>query len=810
MAGFDKIEIDYNSDFGDLERILQSIQRQGDFAISGRMEIPMPRLEVAGVGVLSFPVALSQISQLISSAQRAPYGKGAETIVDEGVRKVWQISADKVQITGKSWDSNLRLILEQVAVGLGCDPATVSPDLYKLLVYERGGFFLPHRDTEKTEGMFGTLVIVLPSFHSGGELIVRHGSAEKTIDLSQADVSEIGFAAFYADCEHEVRPIMEGHRVCLVYNLIQTSAQGTPKKSVIQAPNYELEIAGLEKILTDHLRNDAAPAKIAWLLEHQYSPAGLSLAGLKSADAGRAQALAAAASKANCSVHLGIVHIEEGGPAETDYDPYRSRSRWGRGNSFEPSENSPPPNFSIVEISHRSAYISDWKTLNGGICSFGKIPLEPGELLPNRALDKEKPDAVRVMEATGNEGASFERSYHRAVVVLWPAERFFDLMLQVGVGPALAFLNESLRASAWAIAEPQFKKNVQKIVDAWPIHDEWHRKYYSISIEDRVPMLELLAQLSDSKLINSFLYRVVKEEFDGSETKPLLLGLKQIGAAGAKAFLEAMLSVRGAQKPAECLALLEKALMDAPKGESLVWRAALGDAAQALLASLEKRILHPPDRFDRRYAESQPLNSKFVASLLKFLKKLHAASLAETVADFLALHPGSFDPVSVLVPAIEANKDWDAPSDKLWKHCAEFLLRRSETPPERPKDWSMDAKFSCKCDLCNELSAFARDPHQQIHRFRVRQDLRSHIEGQIRNNGLDMACVTEEKGSPKTLICTKDLRTFEANCKTYLEDIKTMSSLVAMQGKIPAKTPAHASLSDRISAAITRAQTWTP
>jgi len=45
----------------------------------------------------------------------------------------------------------------------GMRGATVSAELYKLLVYERKGFFLPHRDTEKTGGMFGTLVVTLPS-----------------------------------------------------------------------------------------------------------------------------------------------------------------------------------------------------------------------------------------------------------------------------------------------------------------------------------------------------------------------------------------------------------------------------------------------------------------------------------------------------------------------------------------------------------------------------------------------------------------------------------------------------------------------
>ena len=50
----------------------------------------------------------------------------------------------------------------------------MAAEFYKLLIYDAGSFFVDHRDTEKVPGMFATLVIALPSAHSGGELVVRH------------------------------------------------------------------------------------------------------------------------------------------------------------------------------------------------------------------------------------------------------------------------------------------------------------------------------------------------------------------------------------------------------------------------------------------------------------------------------------------------------------------------------------------------------------------------------------------------------------------------------------------------------------
>jgi len=187
----DSIRLEYNQDLQPLENLLSSVERAGDFFVSGAVEMPMPKLEVEGVGVLSFPVPPAQIAALIQHATRAPYGRGEETILDESVRKVWQLPPEKVRLGGKSWAANFDGILKQVVAGLGCEGMAVSAEFYKLLVYDTGGFFCAHRDTEKADGMFGTLVLVLPSAHRGGELIIRHARREVAVDLSGTDVSEV-------------------------------------------------------------------------------------------------------------------------------------------------------------------------------------------------------------------------------------------------------------------------------------------------------------------------------------------------------------------------------------------------------------------------------------------------------------------------------------------------------------------------------------------------------------------------------------------------------------------------------------------
>jgi NhaA family Na+:H+ antiporter len=110
--------------------------------------------------------------------------------------------------------------------------------------------------------MFGTLVVVLPSVHGGGELIIRHGTREVSVNLSSPDVSELRFAAFYADCEHEVRPITHGSRVCLTYNLSLADKRKKKQHAALTAPLYEGEVAAAAEILRATFRERGAPMKI--------------------------------------------------------------------------------------------------------------------------------------------------------------------------------------------------------------------------------------------------------------------------------------------------------------------------------------------------------------------------------------------------------------------------------------------------------------------------------------------------------------------------------------------------------------------
>ncbi|MSU36371.1 MAG: hypothetical protein EXS36_15000 [Pedosphaera sp.] len=208
--------------------------------------------------------------------------------------------------------------------------------------------------------------------------------------------------------------------------------------------------------------------KIAWLLEHQYSPDGLAFAALKSADLARTGVLLQAAERAECVAHLGIVHIEESGSAEPAYAPRRYR-RW---RSDDDAEEMKGADFEVVDICDSPRYVDHWRDAHDQPVGFGKIPLADNERLPAGALDGVPPDQQRLTEATGNEGASFERSYHRAAVVIWLRIHYADVLLQAGAGAVLPLLQQQLTpASRRALTSTECGVAAglaRRLVAGWP------------------------------------------------------------------------------------------------------------------------------------------------------------------------------------------------------------------------------------------------------------------------------------------------------------------------------------------------------
>lgn len=130
-------------------------------------------MSVGGIGPIKLPVGAAQERALVSVARPAMLGLGEETLTDTSVRDTWELTADQVSLGG-AWAQVLEEALVEVHEGLGLPRgARLSAVPHALLVYGPDQSFAPHEDSEKDDEMVATLVVSLPSVHTGGELVGR-------------------------------------------------------------------------------------------------------------------------------------------------------------------------------------------------------------------------------------------------------------------------------------------------------------------------------------------------------------------------------------------------------------------------------------------------------------------------------------------------------------------------------------------------------------------------------------------------------------------------------------------------------------
>lgn len=760
-----------------LVRVLKRVDRPGTFCAVGGGAAPLPGLEVAGLGPVGLPLTAAQAPELKKRCEQAPYGRGTETIVDTSVRRVWRLEPDRFALTNPDWAPHLAGIVRAVQRELGLEEQALESHPYNLLVYEPGGFFLPHRDGEKLDRMVATLVVVLPSSFQGGELVVRHEGRERVVDFGAAgNPFHTHFVAFYADCEHEVRPLREGHRLCLVYNLTLAKAG-----AALAAPRT----AGLVDEAAAVLRAWSAdgPRKLAVPLGHRYTEGGLVWDALKGVDREKARVLNEAAGRAGCAAHLALLTFHESGPAEESYAPRRRRRRWDEDEGEED-----PNDYEMSEVFDSSLTAAHWSDAAGARPLFGEMLVRPEEIVPPEALTKVKPD-VDVSGYTGNEGLTLNRWYRHAVIVLWPVAHQFDALCDCGTPSAVAALGEWV--ARWENAPRTEAKalKAQCIDFAGRIVERWERGHWRPGgAGARGGLLAAVVRLSDARLTGLFLAHVVAADPSVEIDESLTAVLDEHGWDTFRTALTTVMDATTAETLERNVRLLD---------HLCAGKTRLKGARLAVCQSLAEKVMAGLEAIDREDVEiNWRVRGVNRAEVLAGLARaLIAAEQFELLSLFVTRTLGAprAYPLLAHVLALTHLGPWlkkhvkkpCEPVARWLAACNEQLEALTTTEPTPPVDLRREANVRCDCADCKELKTFLKDPVERAHRFRVRQDRRQHIENAIRTHGCDASCVTDRSGSPQTLVCTKTTASFEARLKKYREDLAHLAALRAIQKGLP-------------------------
>ena len=200
-----------------------------NFCCGGMLDSPrtvkLAYLKKAGDSETAAPVVFpgaseSDVQQLLDAASVASFGVGGKLVTDRSYRDAYKLDPDQFFT---SFGLCNTIIPDEITTLMVPDICQLRCELYKLNIYAAPcGHFKAHVDTPRSEQMFGSLVVCLPTCFSGGALVTRHHQQEVKFDWSSSSESpmqKLCWAAFFSDVEHEVLPVTAGYRITLTYNL---------------------------------------------------------------------------------------------------------------------------------------------------------------------------------------------------------------------------------------------------------------------------------------------------------------------------------------------------------------------------------------------------------------------------------------------------------------------------------------------------------------------------------------------------------------------------------------------------------------
>ena len=780
-------KVQYSNDAAVTKKLANAIKhstKSAKFCVAGFLPVVNPGLEVEGLGVLKFPLKRTKAKELVAHCQDSPYGKGTQTLIDKQVRDTYELDPKKFRVSD-AWNAAIDDVMSSVAEQLGL-PEQLDAKLYKLLVYERGGFFLPHRDSEKHDRMVASMIVVLPSPFEGGELVVRHGPVKQELAFEEAAAGKMPcYAAFYADCEHEVERVTSGVRVCLAYNLVLKKPQrGRPATAA--KPSAPVDT------LADSIGVWVAkePTKpLFFALDHHYTQRGLSLELFKGSDRQLADLVVAAAGKAECMVTLAQVerHLTQFADDGSFADSFSRYSRTPRRRS----------ELQIGETYEDELIGKEWTDINGKKQAWGTIAFDLSAIVSSEPINDWKPTTEEYEGYTGNAGNTLDRWYHRSAIVVWHRDHHFDVVASSGAAVSIPLFSSMTAKLAKTPKKRLEAARSDCIRFARAIVAQWSRqsvRYRFASVEekptdDQFP--KCLLALRDRDTIAQFLAKMAERDQIQPLSSLILTACREFGWS---AFAQELISLISSQ-PTDQYGRREE---DVPVRD-IEWLSAFccdqtvdpdkSMLAQKLCTLAVARFCAPrPQHSSNYYYHHRREHSHADKALTQLLQALLAVGFDDDLARvirFVQQSPDRFNRDDYQVPCLKSLVSWSLkrfgtvhPHVAAWLASVRQQLESATAKrPVPPADWARPAEVTCSCKHCAQLNAFLADPANEVGRIPASESMRQHLNDKMRQHQCDAHSTLERKGSPYSLVLTKTNGSFDRAVKRYETDLRLLGEL---------------------------------
>lgn len=765
-----------------LRQIVKELERAkspSTFCTHGKIDFEGADVSIDGVGKIKLPMRTVDVKRLFPVAVQAPYGKRTETIVDTNVRDTLEIPATSVTYSAK-FEEALRSTIKYVAKTLQLDQDRLQCELYKMLVYTKGGFFLPHRDSEKKSGMVATMIVVLPAKFNGGELLVEHEGRKHrfTFDTARQE-SNAEFVVFFADCQHEVKKVTSGVRLCLAFNLILQPETKSNKKKSDQKSDPKL-LSSVE----DWIRH-RTELPIVFALEHQYTSGGLSPRLLKGADAQLFEQLTAVAEDADCKVHFGQIsrhlcqHADDGS--------------FGHGRRGYHRFSGDYSDLEIGEAYDDEIVIDGWKDVQGKSIRFASLSCESSQLISAIPAEEWVPTKQDYEGYTGNAGNTLDRWYHKSAVVLWPNSQHFDVIAQMGTQYSIdQFLKlmakrEKLKSDKRLQATGDCIKLAEAIIRRWP-----DRTHHGRSANDEresmlISFAEIIPTLENAEVLVDFLRTLAQRDQHLDLTQFVQVAMKMLGSDRLLPLLSEFIADE--QKPNQYGIVFVEGLTE----RDAAWLCELCQSpthgqspglGRLLAIGVEKIHKHVIKLDKGGHSRSAPPTPAWL-QLCKTCLHIEFEPILKELLNMPSKFPSVFDLRTVQVPASIMLREWSQkvrtdlpPSLAEWMASIRNLLQSATaSKPVPPLDLARESDTGCNCQYCKQLSQFLSDRELEHADIAAREDMRYHLEDVIRKKQLDVIAELNRSRRPYSLKLTKTIGSYKHAVEQFETDLKLLASL---------------------------------
>lgn len=702
------------------------------------------KIKINDFGDLSLPLYEDSIKKLIELSTKAKFGYKEDTIEDKKIRDTFEIKSDEISLNFEN--DSLEKILDNIKRDLDLsDNANLQADLHNMLIYSPGQFFKKHKDSEKSDGMIATMVLVLPYPHIGGNLLINYHDSKYKFISENINEKNIKCLAFYSDCEHEIKKVTDGYRVALTFNIILKNHNINLKTEI----NHKLK-----KEIEDYFKNynqDDKYKMFAYLLDHEYSEHSLRWNKLKGSDSKNAADFLQIAKELGFHIYLTLIDFHQNWMMEEDdYDN-------GYNNVGEAD---------LDELIDEEQHLHCWIDKDNKKLSYDDHFIKQDQICFPYELSEIDPSDSEYEGYMGNYGNTADYWYKRSAIVIWDKRDNISIKFKLNYDKELAKLMKMTKQDS---NQSLVKEIIIKTGDL--LYKDRHCEK-NTRVKQLQNLLEIAVYIEDKALSLSFL--------DGF----LITDIERI-------HIDSLIKIKEKYSDKYLYNLLE--IWQNNVKNSYNRNNFINDVYDFLKYLYSKNFTEDLIQFFIKYQIEQlkilrdniidkkpGYIEKYRYKRIKYAKDLLKSSinfsgntdLSESLVLHLIQNPTLYkiEDLTEIILSLKQVKKHQKPYNLLKNHLQKEINKFLAKGPRKIDDWSIDQELRCNCEHCKDIAKFLKS-NETRKIISVVKDIRKYIIANFDDMNIPVTLEVLKQGSPHKLIITKN-NELHIKAKHYFETIK--------------------------------------